>query len=137
MPINSVNGGGGYSSLADATRQIANTQQLGQNAFLKLLVTQLTNQDPLDPQDQSQFLAQLAQFSTVEGINNIQTSQSRQQAAGLLGKTVDAMVVKDNATHVVSGKVNSVRWDTDGVHLGVAGSKDEVTLDQLMQIRDN
>lgn len=137
MAVNAVGGTENSSALSDAAQQLGSSQSLGQDAFLKLLVTQLTNQDPLDPQDQSQFLAQLAQFSTVEGINNIQTSQTRQQAANLLGKTVDAMVIKDNTTHVVTGKVVSVRWDSDGVHLGLQGGTDEITLDQLMQIRDN
>ena len=43
-------------------------QDLGRDAFLKLLTTQLTNQSPLDPMDNEAFVAQLAQFSSVEGI---------------------------------------------------------------------
>ena len=47
---------------------------LGRDAFLKLLTTQLTNQNPLDPMDNEAFVAQLAQFSSVEGIKGMQTS---------------------------------------------------------------
>ena len=47
---------------------------LGQNAFLQLLVTQLQHQDPLQPQDDTQFLAQLAQFTSLEQLTNINTS---------------------------------------------------------------
>jgi flagellar basal-body rod modification protein FlgD len=137
MATDAVGGVGGYSSLTDATQQLANNQDLGQNAFLKLLVTQLTNQDPLQPQDNSQFLAQLAQFSTVEGITNLQTSQTHQQAANLLGKSVYAMVTANNASTPVSGKVTAVRWDTDGVHLAVEGSTADVKLDDVQQISDN
>lgn len=114
----------------------ANTQ-LDQQAFLKLLVTQLTNQDPLSPQDQTQYLAQLAQFSTVEGINNLQTSQTHQQAASLIGKSVDALVVHDNIPQVISGKVTAVRWDTQGVHFTVEGSADEISLAEITQVREN
>ena len=47
---------------------------LGQGDFLKLMVTQLNNQDPLDPQDSGAFLGQIAQFSTVTGIQDLQSS---------------------------------------------------------------
>ncbi len=47
---------------------------MGKDAFLKLLVTQLQNQDPLKPADNTEFVAQLAQFSSLEGINNLNTS---------------------------------------------------------------
>ncbi len=68
------------------------------NVFLELFITQLQNQDPLNPQDASAMLGQLAQFSTVEGINNMQntfsrletTMQSSQalQASSLVGRQV-------------------------------------------------
>lgn len=47
------------------------TKDLGKDAFLKLLVTQLQNQDPLEPQDNSAFIAQLAQFSSLESLQQI------------------------------------------------------------------
>ncbi len=48
--------------------------QLGQEEFLKLMITQLTNQDPFKPMESSQFLGQLAQFGTVSGISDMQKS---------------------------------------------------------------
>ena|SRR5436190_5404758 len=66
--------------------------------FLQLFVAQLRNQNPLDPQDGSEFLAQLAQFSTVEGIKNMEgafnkiaeslNSNQALQASSLVGKKV-------------------------------------------------
>ncbi|WP_275423023.1 flagellar hook assembly protein FlgD, partial [Pseudomonas aeruginosa] len=44
---------------------------LGKDAFLQLLVTQMQHQNPLDPQDNSEFVAQLAQFSSLEGITTL------------------------------------------------------------------
>lgn len=52
------------------------SDQLGQNEFLKLMVAQLKNQDPFKPTDPTQFLSQLAQFSTVTGIQNMDSSVS-------------------------------------------------------------
>ena len=83
---------------------------LGKDAFLKLLVTQMQNQNPLDPQDNSQFVAQLAQFSGLETMQNLSTSvdaiggmyQSSQalQAASLVGRTV---VVDSGSTYAETG----------------------------------
>jgi flagellar basal-body rod modification protein FlgD len=53
---------------------MASEDDLGRDAFLTLLTTQLTNQSPLDPMDNEAFVAQLAQFSSVEGIKGMQTS---------------------------------------------------------------
>jgi flagellar basal-body rod modification protein FlgD len=82
---------------SDSAPQVA-SQTLGKDDFLKLLVTQLRNQDPLNPLDQNQFLAQTAQFSALEQLQNINkaladlkavsASSSLAQAAALLGKTV-------------------------------------------------
>jgi flagellar basal-body rod modification protein FlgD len=55
--------------------------RLGQDAFLKLLTTQLANQDPLQPQENGEFLAQLAQFSSLEKLTAIETSIKELSAA--------------------------------------------------------
>lgn len=75
------------------------TSSLGQDAFLKLLITQLKNQSPLNPQDNTAFVAQLAQFSSVQGIQNLNSTvtslseslQSSQalQASALVGRAVE------------------------------------------------
>lgn len=80
-----------------------NPSQLGQSDFLKLMTTQLQNQDPLQPLDNTQFLSQMAQFGTVSGIQGLQTSftqlsnalSSSQalQAASLVGRS--ALVPQD------------------------------------------
>ncbi len=54
-------------------RQYQINREMGKEAFLKLLVAQLEHQDPLSPMDNTEFLAQLAQFSTLESINNLGT----------------------------------------------------------------
>jgi len=59
---------------AHNTAQAQPNQQLGQNEFLKLMLAQMQNQDPFKPQDPTAFISQLAQFSTVTGIQNMQGS---------------------------------------------------------------
>jgi flagellar basal-body rod modification protein FlgD len=78
--------------------QGAANKELGKNEFLNLLVAQLNNQNPLEPQGNGEFIAQLAQFSQVEGIEKLNTSmgsllsgyQSSQalQASSLVGRKV-------------------------------------------------
>ena len=134
MAVGSIGSPDPNKALGAAVQQSAGGQ-LGEQQFLKLLVTQLTNQDPLQPQDQSQFLAQLAQFSTVEGVNNMAASQAKVQAASLLGKTVDAQVVSNNVPQTLSGLVTAVSYDASGVHLTV-GHGATVNLDQVQQVRN-
>jgi len=65
------------SPAASAAAAMSNpTDGLGKDAFMNLLVTQLQHQDPLQPQDNSQFLTQLAQFSSLEQLQQIQDQLS-------------------------------------------------------------
>ncbi len=57
----------------DTTSSSSSSSELGKEAFLQLLLTQLTYQDPLDPMDDQDFVAQLAQFSSLEQLTNIST----------------------------------------------------------------
>ncbi|MBO6304543.1 MAG: flagellar biosynthesis protein FlgD [Selenomonadaceae bacterium] len=59
-----------YNAQNAAANQTAN-RQLDKNAFLKLMVTQMQYQDPLDPQDNSEYVAELAQFSALEQMTNV------------------------------------------------------------------
>lgn len=83
--------------------------QLGETAFLQLLTTQLQNQDPLNPMDDTQSVAELAQFSALQATSSLSDSFSSfesnfsvMQSAGLLGKTVSAQ------TTDASGNVSTV-----------------------------
>ena len=71
-------------------------QQLGKDDFLKLLITQLTNQDPTNPMEDTQFISQMAQFSSLEQMTNMNQSFTKMaeminasQAANTIGKTVE------------------------------------------------
>lgn len=76
---------------------------LGQDAFLQLLVTQLKNQDPLQPQDNGEFLAQLAQFSTLEQLQQIGTSLDTMNATLTALKQYAAQAGTQQTTAINSG----------------------------------
>ena len=69
------------STDADVAATADARASLGQDAFLKLLTTQLANQDPLQPQENGEFIAQLAQFSSLEQLTSIETSIKELAAA--------------------------------------------------------
>lgn len=99
---------------------------LGKDAFLQLLVTELTNQDPLSPMDNKDMITQMAQFSTVEQLTNIYSSMDNlsnaiatifqhsllTQGAALIGKQVSGMIPagKEGEPIVVEGIVEAVQW---------------------------
>lgn len=70
--INGIYGAASAASAADTTSTNgAAPNALGQDAFMKLLITQLQNQDPTQPQADGEFLAQLAQFSSLEQLQSM------------------------------------------------------------------
>jgi flagellar basal-body rod modification protein FlgD len=85
--------GAASSLLAPAARTAS--KDVGRDEFLKLLTTQMKYQNPLDPLKDAEFVAQLAQFSTLEGVQKLNTSfadmlllQGLTQGAELIGKTI-------------------------------------------------
>ena len=135
MSTSSVSGTNTQNTSAQTTTSTSKNT-LGQDAFLKLLMTQLRNQDPLQPTDNTAFIAQLAQFSSLQEVQGISTnlksytsSQPILEASNLIGRTVTG---KDSDSNTVQGKVSSVRFDSGNVILNVGGT--EVTADSLTSI---
>src|SRR5690554_4087387 len=75
------------------TRNIG--QELGKDEFMKILVTQLQNQDPLSPMADTDFIAQMAQFSTLEQMQSLNSSYTFGQAYNLIGKNVYSTTTDD------------------------------------------
>ncbi len=76
------------SQLPTGASGVSGNQALTENNFFQLLTTQLENQDPLDPMTSDQFAAELAQFSTANGVQSLDSSFSATQAVGLVGHNV-------------------------------------------------
>ena len=70
-------GNSGTEAGATGTTSLTDRSELGQDAFLKLLVTQLQHQDPLNPLDDTEFIAQLAQFSSLEKLTEMAATLER------------------------------------------------------------
>lgn len=96
-------------------------QTLGQQDFLKLLVTQMSQQDPMNPQKDTEFIAQMAQFSSLEQSKTMMQDMASLRASALLGTTV---TVSDSlaATGQTTGVVNSVIMDSGTAKLMIDGA---------------
>jgi flagellar basal-body rod modification protein FlgD len=88
------------------------TRTLNQDDFLKLVLAQLTNQDPLNPQKDTEFIAQMTQFSALEqsksmqqDIAKLQTDQQFLQANSMLGRVV---TLQDDQGNLVNGIVTAI-----------------------------
>lgn len=135
-----------------ATQGSSASPDLGRDEFLKLLITQLQNQDPTSPQDSSAFAAQLAQFSSVEQLSNISAAMTReaQQLAGLSSSLAQLQIGQQVMTGELANRINlqaasaligenvqvrdgSLEWSGSGtvpinVNLGANAREVEVTI---------
>ena len=118
-----------------ATSQTA-PQTAGKDMFLKLLVAQLKYQNPMEPVDSSQFMAQTAQFTMVEKLeamaaqtDALVAGEASQRAAGLLGRQVSYL---DDQGGAQTGVVTGTRFGTDGPVL-VLG-KTEIPLGDVREV---
>jgi flagellar basal-body rod modification protein FlgD len=97
--------------------------ELGRDAFLNLLVMQLANQDPLEPSSDTEFIAQLAQFSMLEQIQNLNTSFSSSQSFSLVGKYVYVESAGEgDEPELIFGKVDGV-LKQDGIDYLLIGDE--------------
>lgn len=101
-------------SIGPTTAATSSQSSLSQEDFLKILTTQLSFQDPLKPLDNQQFMAQMAQFASLEQSRSINANletllavQSATQSIGLLGRTVE---VTTDAGGSQVGEVSSLRF---------------------------
>src|SRR6478736_7438076 len=104
--VSGTTGSTDYASYGLGVDTSSKKSSLGQADFLRLMTEQLKNQDPLKPLDNAQFLGQLAEFSTVQGIDSMQGAMNSMasvmendqalRAAALVGH--DALVNADSLT---------------------------------------
>jgi len=96
-------------------------QSLNQADFLKLLVTQMTSQDPLNPQSDTAFAAQLAQFSALQQSQTMAGDMQSLQANALIGRTV-TVASTTNSSQTASGVVSGIDLSSGSPEISINGS---------------
>lgn len=144
MQVSPVSGSTGAETAAPTTQKAA-TDAFGLSfeSLLKIILTQLTYQDPLKPMDNFEFVSQLAQFSQIqigqtanEKLEAMATAQANVQATSLLGKSVD---IPAGAT-VLTGKVVSISFDNGSPRIAIMTPDNKtisnISINSVSQIRD-
>ena len=121
-----VNGVSGYnsayaaSSTSETSRTNEDSSSLGKDDFLKILIAQLANQDPLEPLEDTEFIAQMAQFTSLEQMTNMAksldllTGFSMLNTVGFIDRTVTYVNEEGNFS---KAKVTGVAFDNGAVVL--------------------
>ena len=119
----------------------ATSSTLGKDDFLKLLIAQLTHQDPMNPLEDKDFIAQMAQFSTLEQMTNMNSNVmnlaalSKGTAVSYIGRTItyNQESTDDSGSTQAEAVVTSVRFDDEGVILEYKGG--EVALENVLSVK--
>lgn len=138
-PISTKNIWPNYAT-SNVTKASSKNNELGKDQFLKILITQLKNQDPMQPLEDKEFISQMAQFTSVEQLTNMATEmkslrESLGMASGLIGKSISWTGTDTNGNDVQKqGIVDAISFK-DGVQYANVGGV-QITLDKLTRIWD-
>jgi len=116
------------SALSAATGS-SSSQLVSEQAFLQLLITQLQNQDPLSPADPTQFVSQLASFSSLEQITQLNTNMTSvldNSVTSLIGKTA-TVTDPSSSTGLTSGTISGVVYYSNGPAVQINGQNYAMT----------
>lgn len=115
--------------------------ELGKEDFLLLMIQQLQNQDPLEPMKNEEFISQLAQFNSLEQMQNLNKTmeslgnlQILSQTASMVGRTVEAI---DTGDKTISGLVKSVEFKNGVATLVIRDANNvdhRVTIDKILSV---
>ena len=112
---------------------------LNQEDFLKLLITQFSTQDPLNPVTDTAFISQMAEFTALESaketqseISLIRQQSANQEAISMIGKDVELLSGDDG---IIFGRVSKVLIDSDGPKLVVSGHP--YALDKVVAVKNS
>jgi flagellar basal-body rod modification protein FlgD len=133
MALSTANVGAAAASAASS---------IGLQDFVRVLTTQLTYQDPLKPMDNQEFMAQMAQFTSLEQTQQLNDRlqqlidhQAALQSVGLIGRNIDFSTVTGRTTGTVTGL--SLQGDSPLLTVSLAGGTvvNDVGLSQLISVR--
>ena len=137
MEVAPIDGRAFFGITNPAPKSELNTQQ-----FIRLLTVQLQNQNPLEPMNDRDFFAQMAQLGTVEGLGTVQKSLDVAQAASLMGKTVVAVrpmsETLSGQNELAEGVVTKLTLRNGEYYLGIKeanGGMVDVKMSAIQQVR--
>jgi flagellar basal-body rod modification protein FlgD len=131
-----------FGAIGAATAPGNAASGLGLQDFMKILLTQLTYQDPLKPMDNQEFMAQMAQFTSLEQsqrlndrVQQLIDNQAALQSVNLIGRTVEIQTSGGNTTGTVSAL--SFQGAAPMLSLALAGGSvlQDVSLSQVLSVR--
>jgi len=130
--MSSVNNYYYINSTDSGTSKSTGDASLGKDDFLELLVTQLKYQNPLDPMDSTEYVAQLAQFSSLEQMQNLNTQMASLSAVNVIGKTATAL---DDDGNEISGEIKGVTFSSSKISLIIGDDEKKVAMENVTEIR--
>lgn len=137
MAVTGISSSTQTSETTTTEKQRNTTGKMGKDEFLKLLVTQLKYQDPLKPMDDKEFISQMAQFSSLEQMQNMNLSFSSMKAFSLIGKNVAASF-QDSSTGEqidVDGIAQKVKIQNGTVYVTVDDR--DIPIDEINNISNS
>lgn len=125
-----------YDTSTTSSSSGDSNNSLGKDAFLQLLVAQMKYQDPLNPATDTEYIAQLATFSQLEQMQNLNSSYNNSQALSMVGKTVSIKTTDSSGNEkYISGVVDYVTVTNGTAKLSVNDTL--YTLDQVYEVYDD
>lgn len=133
------------NELQQQSTVINESQKMGKNEFMKLLLAEMSNQDPLDPKSNSESIAQMAQFAALEQSENLNRTMTdyakNQQMAGLTSSAhmIGKYIKAENGNDFIIGKVKSTMIENGEVFCKVLDEEEEeikVPLSQVVTLSD-
>ncbi|OGH94729.1 MAG: hypothetical protein A2039_01405 [Candidatus Melainabacteria bacterium GWA2_34_9] len=122
---------------AEKSAKTTGTSELGQDAFLQLLMAQMKNQDPLNPTDSSQFMSQQAQFTQISELQKLNkslaSSNQIMQASSLIGKNV-SLIDPNDAEKTILGTVSEAKINSTGASVIVNGN--EYSINSILSVKE-
>lgn len=122
----------GETSATTAKKPTRGNSELGKEQFLQLLVTQMKYQDPLSPADNTQFVEQLATFSQLEQMQNLNATTMNTQAFSLVDKEVIIKTTTNGKENLTQGIVDYVTTKGNKTYLSIGG--EQYSLDDLYMV---
>lgn len=132
-----------FSSIdASAAVGAAQSNGMSQQDFIKILMTQMTYQDPLKPMDNEQFMAQMAQFTALQQTTDLNANlvqliqnQAALSSVGLLGRSVDITTASGSTTGTVAGLSYNGKLPVMTVKTAAGDTLTDISLSQLVNVR--